>query len=205
MPTSAAHDLPAALPASTLPASTLTTTAVFASSAAAALAACGGGGGGNESAPITNPPPPVQANPTDAEASRFLGQAAFGATDQELDAVKTNGYSAWLDKQMQMPRTQSHYDWMLANGWGVETSSVSFGGAEATLWRKLISSPDVLRQRVVLALSEIFVVSMVGLPVNWRGFVAANYVDVLEAGAFGTGVTSVSSKTSAGESPHVLR
>ncbi len=183
MPTSAVVDLPTTPPTSTLHASTLPTAAVLASSAAA-LAACGGGGGG-DSNPTPNPPPPVQANPTDAEASRFLGQAAFGATDEHLGKVKAMGYSAWLDEQLAAPRTQGHYDWMLANGWGVETSSVSFAGAEATLWRKLISSPDVLRQRVTLALSEIFVVSMVGLPVNWRGFVAANYVDVLEAGAFG--------------------
>jgi uncharacterized protein (DUF1800 family) len=48
-----------------------------------------------------------------------------------------------------------------------------------------MSSPDVLRQRVTLALSEIFVISMDGLPVNWRGMVAANYFDTLETHAFG--------------------
>ena len=61
-----------------------------------------------------------------------------------------------------------------------------FQGTDNTLWRKLISSPDALRQRVMLALSEIFVISMAGLPVAWRSFVAASYVDVLETRAFGT-------------------
>jgi uncharacterized protein (DUF1800 family) len=75
---------------------------------------------------------------------------------------------------------------MLANGYGVDTNLFGFNGTDATLWRKLVSSPDVLRQRITLALTEIFVVSMVSLPVNWRGFVAASYVDVLEANAFGT-------------------
>ena len=60
-----------------------------------------------------------------------------------------------------------------------------FAGTDNTLWRKLISSPDLLRQRVTLALSEIFVVSMAGLPVAWRSFLAAAYMDVLEANAFG--------------------
>jgi uncharacterized protein (DUF1800 family) len=38
---------------------------------------------------------------------------------------------------------------------------------------------------VTLALSEIFVISIPGLPVAWRPFVAAHYMDLLEAHAFG--------------------
>jgi uncharacterized protein (DUF1800 family) len=121
-----------------------------------------------------------------AEASRFLGQAGFGATDTQIARVQTMGYSGWLDEQFATPRTQGHYDWMVASGYAVTTNISNFNGTDNTLWRKLISSPDVLRQRVTLALSEIFVVSMAGLPVNWRGFVAAAYMDVLESGAFGT-------------------
>ena len=96
------------------------------------------------------------------------------------------GYSAWLDDQFAQPRTQGHFDWMRANGYAVATNVNGFAGTDNTLWRKLISSPDLLRQRITLALSEIFVVSMAGLPVAWRSFVAASYMDVLEANAFGT-------------------
>ncbi len=160
-----------------------TSFAVPALSAAALLVACGGGGGGDTATP---PQPPVVTAPTDAEASRFLAQAGFGATDAQISRVKALGTSGWLDEQFSAPRTQSHYDWMLANGYGTDTNLFNFNGTDNTLWRKLISSPDVMRQRVTLALSEIFVASMAGLPVNWRGFVAAAYVDVLEANAFGT-------------------
>ena len=150
----------------------------------AALAACGGGGGGSESPAPAPPPPP--ATPTAAEAARFLGQAAFAATDAQIARVQTLGYAGWLDEQFAAAHTQSHYDWMVANGYAIADNINGFQGTDNTLWRKLIGSPDALRQRVVLALSETFVVSMAGLPVAWRSFVAASYVDVLEANAFGT-------------------
>jgi uncharacterized protein (DUF1800 family) len=153
-------------------------------SSAALLAACGGGGG-DSPAPIA-PAPPAVAAISAAEASRFLGQAGFGATDAQIGRVQTLGYSGWLDEQFAAPRSQGHYDWMVERGYAVTTNINNFNGTDNTLWRKLISSPDVLRQRITLALSEIFVVSMTGLPINWRGFVAAAYMDVLETNAFGT-------------------
>jgi uncharacterized protein (DUF1800 family) len=162
----------------------LATTAAVLS--AALLAACGGGGGDSGAAPSPPPPPPPPAPPTAAEAARFLAQASFAASDAEIARVQALGYSAWLDDQFAQPRTQGHFDWMRANGYAVATNINGFAGTDNTLWRKLISSPDLLRQRITLALSEIFVVSMAGLPVAWRSFVAAAYVDVLEANAFGT-------------------
>jgi uncharacterized protein (DUF1800 family) len=170
-----------------MPCNTTATTATMATTALAAaalLAACGGGGGGTDPAP---PPPPPPAALTDAEASRFLGQASFAATDAEISRVKSLGYAGWLAEQAALPRSgETHYDWMLARGYATDAQINSFNGTENTLWRKLLSAPDVLRQRVALAWSEIFVVSMVGLPVNWRGFVAASYMDMLEANALGT-------------------
>ena len=146
---------------------------------AALLAACGGGG--STEAPSPSPPPPP---PTGAEASRFLAQASFAATDAEIARVQSLGYSAWLDEQFTLPRSLGHFDWMRDNSYAVAANLNSFAGTDNTLWRKLISSPDLLRQRVTLALSEIFVISMAGLPIAWRGFVAAAYMDVLEANAF---------------------
>jgi len=154
---------------------------------AAALAACGGGGGGGAGeSPVAAPPPPTVASVTPTEASRFLGQAAFGGSDGSIARVQALGYSGWLEEQFASGRSQSHHDWMVDKGYAVVANVDNFNGADNTLWRKLINSPDVLRQRVTLALSEIFVVSMTGLPISWRGFVAASYVDVLEANAFGS-------------------
>jgi uncharacterized protein (DUF1800 family) len=157
--------------------------AAAAAAAAALLAACGGGG---SSDPAPPPPPPPAAGPTAAEASRFLGQASFAATDADITRVQSLGYAGWLADQATQPQTQGHYDWMIAKGYASDvTNTLSFTGTDYSLWRKLISSPDVLRQRVALAWSEIMVISMAGLPVSWRGFVAASYMDVLEANALG--------------------
>ena len=165
------------------PVSTVEGAALPAGAAAAVLlAACGGGG---DSSPAPAPSPPVVAL-SQAEAARFLGQAAFSAGDAEIARVQALGASAWIDEQVALPRSQSHYDWMGASGYAVVANVNSFAGTDNTLWRKLISSPDPLRQRMTLALSEIFVVSMLGLPIAWRGLLAAAYMDVLEANAFGT-------------------
>ena len=157
--------------------------------AALPLAACGGGGGGDSAAPSPSPTPaptpaPPPAPPTDASAARFLTQAGFSATPEDIASVKAQGYAAWLDAQFAKPLSQGHFDWMMAKGYGAIDYRNDFRGLDNTIWRKLISSPDVLRQRVVLALSEIFVVSMAGIPVTWRGMAVASYLDMLEAKAF---------------------
>ena len=158
-------------------------------SATAALAACGGGGdsGSAPTPAAASAPPPAPVALTDGEAARFLAQAGFAASAADIAAVKTKGYSAWLDDQFVTPRsTPSHFDWMLAKGYGDVSFRNSFAGVDNTLWRKALSAPDQLRQRVVLALSEIFVISMLGIPVSWRGMAVAAYVDMLEARAFGS-------------------
>ncbi|MFX1677941.1 DUF1800 domain-containing protein [Mitsuaria sp. CC2] len=159
--------------------------ALAAAAAAALLAACGGGGGDSASGgPDSDPQNTVP--PTEPEAARFLGQAGFAASASDLASVKSIGFSRWLDQQFDAARTQSHYDWLVAKGKGAEANRYSLDGTDATLWRKLIGSPDQLRQRVVLALSEIFVVSMNGLPIAWPQFATAGYVDMLEERCFGT-------------------
>lgn len=174
---------PGDLPTSLTPAAAL--------AAAALQSACGGGGGsGSDGSPATPatgataapPPPPL---PTDAEAARFLAQAGFAATSADIATVKASGYAAWLDAQFAQPVSAGHFDWMVEKGYAVEANRNSFAGLDNTLWRKLMSAPDTLRQRVVLALSEIFVVSMNGLPVQWRGLMGAAYLDLLEQHAFG--------------------
>ncbi|HEY8879072.1 MAG TPA: DUF1800 domain-containing protein [Roseateles sp.] len=166
------------------------TPAAAALTAATLLSACGGGGGGSDTGPDSTPtasppPPPPPAPPTDAEAARFLAQAGFAATAADIATVKASGYAAWLDAQFALPVTEGHFDWMVARGYAVDANRNSFAGLDNTLWRKLMSAPDTLRQRVVLALSEIFVISMSGLSVQWRGLMGAAYVDLLEQHAFG--------------------
>jgi uncharacterized protein (DUF1800 family) len=99
--------------------------------------------------------------------------------------VQAAGYSAWIDAQFATPRSQSHWDWLTANGYGAEAFRNNAQGLDQTLWRKFIAAPDMLRQRVVLALSEILVVSVLGVSTSFRQFAIANYVDLLDEYAFG--------------------
>lgn len=175
------------------------------------LAACGGGGGdinvgggtgstpgtggdtgspgsgtGNPSdgtAPVYEPEGPV----TEKSSARFLGQASMGATDDEIARVLENGYEAWLDDQMAIGGNGSRYDWMLNQGYGSDTTLFTLLGSDQSLWYKLITSPDTLRQRVALALSEIFVINGLGITGagDFRNFGVAAYMDMLETYAFG--------------------
>lgn len=123
---------------------------------------------------------------TDAEAARFLAQAAFGGDVQAVANLKTKGYDAWLNEQFSMPTDIGYWDWMVSKGYVATSTNPSVqNGADAVLWRKLMRSPDVLRQRTALALSEIFVTSMMGVTSMWSGYAAAGYMDMLAAHAFG--------------------
>ncbi len=155
--------------------------------ALSSVAACGGGGGGNASGGISPSPTPTPSTSplTVADAGRFLAQATLGYTRAELTALQGMKYSDWIDAQFALPRTQSHWDWLTANGYNNATNINSTVGLDNTIWRKFISSTDTLRQRVVLALSELCVVSVLGVNAQWRQFSVANYLDILDANAFG--------------------
>ena len=148
------------------------------------LAACGGGGDAAAPAPA---PPPVSPdpNPTDAQASRFLGQASMGASKALIADVKRLGYDAWLSQQMALPREQSRWDWLIAKGYDVIDNRTNQTGFDPVAWRKLVGGSDTLRQRVTLALSEIIVVGIDGVNGAWRQFAAAQWLDTLEEHAFG--------------------
>ena len=177
-------------------------TAAAAVAFAALLAACGGGGSDGSAvaaasasgaspapapapgaAPAPAPTPATGLSP--AEASRLLSQATLGASKADIAAVQASGAAAWIESQFALPQTQSHSDWLLAKGYNAEAFRNSATGLDNTIWRKLISSPDALRQRVTLALSEICVVSVLGVATPWRQFAVGNYLDLLEANAFG--------------------
>ena len=98
---------------------------------------------------------------------RFLLQAALDAAPAEVERVRSLGYAGWLDQELaRAPQAPTRYEWMLAQGYAVEENLNSFRGADAAIWRGLIAGSDPLRQRTALALSEILVVSMGGLPMT---------------------------------------
>ncbi len=162
--------------------------ALTAATLAASLAACGGGSAPAPSpVPTPPPPPPPPVAPTEAEASRFLAQASMGASRTEIASVVSLGYAGWLDAQFALPVSDSRWDWLVANGFTASTHKNDQAGFDATMWRKMLSAPDTLRQRITFALSEIFVVAIDGLVGGgWKQFNAAAWADLLEANAFGS-------------------
>ena len=123
------------------------------------------------------------------QAARFLAQAAFGGSDTDIQNLQyqAQGIQGWLAQQFAIPVNPSgqlsNVAWMQANGLiSVEFDST---GVQSSLWRKLISSPDMLRQRMMLALTDLFVINTGATTLNYRGAAAAYYLDQVEANAFG--------------------
>ncbi len=102
--------------------------------------------------------------------SRFLAQASFGADYETILATSEVSFSDWIDQQMAMPPSFKMKDdidmlYQMAidsiNLYGGIPSEFELGDKHFYFsWTKyMIESPDILRNRVALALSEIFVIS----------------------------------------------
>jgi uncharacterized protein (DUF1800 family) len=166
-------------PLSSTPETGLSPTAVASIAGTAGLVACGGGGssGAGNSAPNNTLTP--------SQASRFLSQAAIGHGKSDINSLTTSGIDGWLSTQFAVPRSQRFWDFLKTNGYDAPTNINTTAGFDPMVWSQLIGSPDMLRQRVGLALLNQWVVSIDGLTSNWRSFVMAAYLDVLWDQAFG--------------------
>ncbi len=79
-------------------------------------------------------------------AARFLEQATFGYTPAELAALKAKGQAAWLAQQFALPASPMPPTTdmtVLRNNW----------------YKNMAGGQDQLRQRMIFALSQLFVVS----------------------------------------------
>ncbi|MFY2764386.1 DUF1800 family protein [Arenimonas sp. MALMAid1274] len=137
---------------------------------------------------------PVPAN--QAEASRFLQQATYGATPAEIQRVVSLGYAGWIDNQFTRPATlhlavhtamqnelMPHYtdasDRTCTFSWGCNLS-------RHDAWMQIaVTGEDQLRQRVAFALSQLFVISDVSDNVGYSHLAVSDYYDTLAVNAFG--------------------
>ena len=142
-------------------------------------AACSGGSGGASGASLVpGPDPPA----SDALASRFLAQATFGATRDEISKLRVIGYTAWFDEQFAAPVSLERpaLSQLQHNG-----HKVGQERRQERWWKIAVQGPDQLRQRVAFALSEIFVISDVAGDLEGDPLGVAEYYDTLARDAFG--------------------
>jgi uncharacterized protein (DUF1800 family) len=138
----------------------------------------GGGGGSGGGGGVTAAIAPLASS---TDAARFLTQATFGPTPEEIEFVQRHGYEYWLEYQTLLPAT-SHLELLDGYGQGQYPDPAL---RTDTWWLASVRGQDQLRQRVAFALSQIFVVSELELAggENARGL--ANYYDLLAQHAFG--------------------
>jgi uncharacterized protein (DUF1800 family) len=147
---------------------------------------------------LGTPPVPVV---TPEDASRFLDEATFGASDSDIRNVSMIGYQAWLNQQFNMPLSPQEpgvEQALIVNNPPCATTNVTCNAAlfvqnnqdeglvQDSFWQHALTGNDQLRQRVVYSLTQLMVISsnnttsIENMP---RG--EANYFDVLGADAFG--------------------
>jgi len=86
---------------------------------------------------------------TSAAAHRFLQQAGFGGSPADIAHLQAIGFQAWLTEQFHMAPV-SNYSAITSNQ----------GGLPAWFLANAVTNPDVLRQRVAFALSQVAVISI---------------------------------------------
>ena len=120
------------------------------------------------------------------EASRFLSMATLGADYEEIEKVALMGREQWIDEQFDQPPGYNLPFTLDLLSRVNDTDRVDqFAFRRYSWWQQVMASPDILRQRVAFALSEIFVVSdrldiLAGHPEGMSSF-----YDVLLEHAFG--------------------
>ena len=120
----------------------------------------------------------VGGGPVSPEAAyRVLDQGTFGPTLDDIHSVAASGFEPWIDAQMSTPAA-------LMLPALLESGNQRWNEYINVWWRRVVTAPDQLRQRVAFALSEILVVSSVGsLGEHQPGLM--NYYDILLRNAFG--------------------
>ncbi|MEM8546732.1 MAG: DUF1800 domain-containing protein [Pseudomonadota bacterium] len=162
---------------------------------AAMLVACGGGGGGGTTAPpVSNTPPPRTLTKAELDdASRFAGQATFGLTYAELEALARSDQNTWLNTQFSLPVTlhsPTVVDIVTRRAAGEfdafeEDIEYLIFARRLAWWHNTVTAEDTLRQRVAFALSQIFVVSDNVDSLLVYPAALSTYYDVLLRNAFG--------------------
>ena len=171
------------------------------------LTACGGG---EEETPVDKYSHLREANET--EAIKFLAQASFGATEEEIESVKSKGFIGWIDAQTQMQHTEdgvaqimkfakefdptaypetietymADNDKIFNSYYAALPSNKYFSMFHTSIWfRNALLGKEQLRHKMAYALSQIIVVSSSNSIFDRRADGLTAYYEILEKNAFG--------------------
>ena len=128
---------------------------------------------------------PAPALTEDFESARLLTQATFGPTIPTITAMRGKTPAQWMTEQLAKPlHNPSHWKYTVIDR-GPKGDSAYINSIMESFWSQAVRGDDQLRQRLVFALSQIFVVSTVNSAVDIQEDAHASYLDMLSRNAFG--------------------
>ncbi|MGA1544336.1 MAG: DUF1800 domain-containing protein [Saprospiraceae bacterium] len=129
--------------------------------------------------------------------NRLMRQASMGLTEVQMETIRNTEPTSWITEQLEITPINflDYFNQVVeeTRNYRLQYSSedFEFGSRTSTeefriaYWRYLMEHADFLRQKVVYALSQIFVVSdMVG-QIQDHGEGLASYTEILSKNAFG--------------------
>jgi len=125
------------------------------------------------------------------DASRFLAQCTFGADMATIRMVAAMGKEAWLKEQFRLPATLTTPELLIQGPLYGDLEELEGNGFHTvhnwnTAWStNNLTAPDLLRQRIGFALSQLMVINNRTDFFNDVGVASSNYYDLLLNNAFG--------------------
>lgn len=103
---------------------------------------------------------PAQTPMPARAANRVLEQGTWGTTPSGSLLLESKGFDAWFNSQVAEPAS-SFTDQPLLNAAG--NANTNLAPVQVVFFQHALTGPDQLRQRVAFALSEIWVISQLGI------------------------------------------
>ncbi len=129
-----------------------------------------------------------------AGASRFLAQAGFGGSYEDIEYVTQIGIEPWIEEQFELPYTTYLDEYYGKYQEVSDLIHTQLPGipidrrreyTDFVFWEKVFKGSDVLRNKAAFALHQILVMSTRTIKHHKKGFGGADFYDILYEGAFG--------------------
>jgi uncharacterized protein (DUF1800 family) len=121
---------------------------------------------------------------SDRDAMRLLIQATYGPRPEDFRYFQSMGAAAWFEEQLALPQSNWLDTYRKWRTYWAEQGRPNVSPDQETFWDVTLNVDDQLRQRMILAWSELFVISTTSGLDGYRD-AAHSYLDTLGAHAFG--------------------